>query len=307
MAGGAEGCYATGRRSAKSKRMNLRHVTALALVIACSFFAVPRSVLAVEVSERAVRAVCLFALDPSTQLINNDDERTAMLIRSVEDSTRLSGGKAYLVGKQALSLVSRDPNQCKPFASSAPDSRQGLKAKPFQIPDVSPQEVRGAMEVMCRVYHDPKAFEPTYDNDKVVASTVDAIEAADHIPGWRAYLLWSALLDQYKAIGSFPACSGLPPGGVGRHLMVPPVGRTADGDLVIGINRPLQNWITSRTYDSAEECRHDQGLLRRNLGLVNEPFDYPAAVSGDDATEIIKLLNKHSQCIATDDPRLKEK
>ena len=213
--GGWGSHYATRRKSAKSKRMKTRHFDALALVIACCLLAGPRSALAVEVSESAVRAVCLFAVDPSTQLIDNDDERTAMLVRSVEDATRLSGGQAYLVGKQALSLLSRDPNQCKPFASS---SRQSLKAEPFQIPDVSPQEVAGAMAVMCRVYHDPKASEPSYDYDERVASTVDAIEAADQIPGWRAYLLWSALLNQYKARGSFPACSASP--SVGRCGLV---------------------------------------------------------------------------------------
>ena len=95
---------------------------------------------------------------------------------------------------------------------------------------------------------------------------------------------------------------------VGWYLMVPPVGRNDDGDIVIGIGRPIHDWFTSRTYDSAEECRHDAVLQTRGgpqPELTGKVFFYPTKelATGDDVA-VVELLNKHSQCVATDDPRL---
>ena len=89
---------------------------ALALLLVSDL---PRSALAAEVSENAMRGACLFAVDPSTPLIDDDDVRTAMLVRAVENTTRLSGGQAYLVGKQTLAVVSRDPKRCKRYNDSS--------------------------------------------------------------------------------------------------------------------------------------------------------------------------------------------
>jgi hypothetical protein len=97
---------------------------------------------------------------------------------------------------------------------------------------------------------------------------------------------------------------------VGWYLMVPPMYRTADGDLLIGLSRPLYNWTTSRTYDSAEECRQDAALLAQPKGGPQNKvffFSTEGIVTNDDAAAVIKLLTRHAQCIATDDPRLKEK
>jgi hypothetical protein len=98
---------------------------------------------------------------------------------------------------------------------------------------------------------------------------------------------------------------------VGWYLMVPPVGKNDDGDIVIGIVRPFHDWFISRNYDSAEECRRD-AILQTRSGpkpeLTGKVFFYPTndLAPGDDVA-VVELLNKHAQCIATDDPRLKEK
>ena len=94
---------------------------------------------------------------------------------------------------------------------------------------------------------------------------------------------------------------------VGWYLMVPPIYDTPDGDVMIGLGKPLHDWVISRTYDSAQEC--NAFFLRPRGGLQDKDnvFLFPTAgLNSTDGPLVAQLLGGHARCIATDDPRLKE-
>ena len=81
---------------------------------------------------------------------------------------------------------------------------------------------------------------------------------------------------------------------VGWYLMVPPV----DGQRRTLTNAPLTRWSRVRTFDSEHACKElHASLLKSFKGHTFDNFEQ--AVQADRVF--------HGRCIATDDPRLKEK
>jgi hypothetical protein len=78
---------------------------------------------------------------------------------------------------------------------------------------------------------------------------------------------------------------------VGSYLMMPPTGR----DYPMGnVDAPLSQWVKRPTvYRDREECEH---VLDRHRRLTNSKNK-----------QIAVKFYKQAECIATDDPRLKEK
>jgi hypothetical protein len=81
---------------------------------------------------------------------------------------------------------------------------------------------------------------------------------------------------------------------VGWYLMVPP---TKDANQ-IDPSVPLPKWVVLRAFDTAAACNDAQDQLRYQVSRLN--LQIPVASAASEAAEF-------SQCIASDDPRLKEK
>jgi hypothetical protein len=80
---------------------------------------------------------------------------------------------------------------------------------------------------------------------------------------------------------------------VGWYLMVPP---TKDANQIDPSVR-LPKWIVLRAFDTANACNDTQDQLRYRVSRLNLQIAADAAAS--EAAEF-------SQCIASDDPRLKK-
>ena len=81
---------------------------------------------------------------------------------------------------------------------------------------------------------------------------------------------------------------------IGWYLMVPP---TKDANH-IDPSVPLPKWVVLRAFDTAAACNDAQDQLRYRVSRLN--LQIPVASAASEAAEF-------SQCIASDDPRLKEK
>jgi hypothetical protein len=81
---------------------------------------------------------------------------------------------------------------------------------------------------------------------------------------------------------------------VGWYLMVPP----AKGANQIDPSVPLLKWIVLRAFDTAGACNEAQDQVRYRVSGLN--LQIPVASAASEAAEF-------SQCIASDDPRLREK
>lgn len=83
----------------------------------------------------------------------------------------------------------------------------------------------------------------------------------------------------------------------GRYLMMPPINRDplvpADADMTA----PLTKWTQDGSFDSAAECKREQGRYRDEM---NKPAHHEHYKGEDDRRTF-------SLCIASDDPRLKVK
>jgi hypothetical protein len=90
---------------------------------------------------------------------------------------------------------------------------------------------------------------------------------------------------------------------VGWYLMIPP--RVSDWPvLVFDTNAPLSKWQQGGSFDTAKECNEDK---KRSAGLALQLTD---KLSGEDkhkAMLSVMAMLSGPQCIASDDPRLKEK
>jgi hypothetical protein len=76
-----------------------------------------------------------------------------------------------------------------------------------------------------------------------------------------------------------------------------------DKGVVADIDAPLSHWEVARPFDSADPCDATQKLLvKENSAKIDRdnPPDYSS-------TRAVAIRFVWSQCIATDDPRLKEK
>jgi hypothetical protein len=81
---------------------------------------------------------------------------------------------------------------------------------------------------------------------------------------------------------------------VGWYLMVPPrvIRPQAPGQQTFDYGAPLSRWVVSSAYDTAHECEGARFLNRQGHRQNTDP---------------LKAEFDAAQCIATDDPRLKEK
>ena len=82
---------------------------------------------------------------------------------------------------------------------------------------------------------------------------------------------------------------------VGWYLMVPP---TTDNTVNVDPSVPLPKWVVLRAFDTAAACNDAQDQLRYHTSRLN--LQIPVAAAASEAAEF-------SQCIASDDPRLKGK
>ncbi len=82
---------------------------------------------------------------------------------------------------------------------------------------------------------------------------------------------------------------------VGWYLMAPPFSRSSSGEIGSDLSRPLSEWIPfSSVYDTEADCDKEIDAMNQRAARW--------------AREHHAMLNViHAQCIATDDPRLKEK
>ncbi len=95
---------------------------------------------------------------------------------------------------------------------------------------------------------------------------------------------------------------------VGWYLMMPPVyqnGKEVERDIDIGGGHldetaPLSKWAIVGSFDSAAECEKNL-LAGRDLSVMPEPN------LKSQASQAIKRRWEFAACIASDDPRLKEK
>jgi hypothetical protein len=85
---------------------------------------------------------------------------------------------------------------------------------------------------------------------------------------------------------------------VGWYLMVPPP--QFHSRMPVDPDAPLSKWTVFSSYDSAAECNRDwlEHSKLAKTKLAANPSDEKARI------EFHQLMS--SQCIATDDPRLKE-
>jgi len=89
------------------------------------------------------------------------------------------------------------------------------------------------------------------------------------------------------------------------YLMVPPVA-VYQGNIVIGLRRPLSDWKIAHRYGSAEECQRDlKSLLATGAPSTEQVFTLPLQGLGNDATPVGQLILRHADCVASNDSRLK--
>ena len=81
---------------------------------------------------------------------------------------------------------------------------------------------------------------------------------------------------------------------VGWYLMVLPTDNANHIDPLV----PLPRWVVLRAFDTAAACDEAQDQLRYHVSRLN--VQIPVASAASEAAEL-------SQCVASDDPRLKEK
>jgi hypothetical protein len=86
---------------------------------------------------------------------------------------------------------------------------------------------------------------------------------------------------------------------VGWYLMVPPLYQQTEGKWKLDLHAAINEWQLVDSYDSADACK--QGLSDHLRVMRQGTFANPA----EKPDAIFQLQT--GQCIATDDPRLKDK
>jgi hypothetical protein len=91
---------------------------------------------------------------------------------------------------------------------------------------------------------------------------------------------------------------------VGWYLMVPPIYKIARGQYELDRDAPLTEWINTKGFDSADDCDEGKSLnIKQTSNLLRMTFPK----RGNFSTDPNWRRAFYGQCIATDDPRLKEK
>jgi hypothetical protein len=83
---------------------------------------------------------------------------------------------------------------------------------------------------------------------------------------------------------------------VGWYLMVP------DRDF----GAPISTWVQEGSFDTAAQCTDQQSRVTEMLHDPKEIAEQQSKIKGWQAETALKRIEA-SKCIATDDPRLKEK
>jgi hypothetical protein len=106
---------------------------------------------------------------------------------------------------------------------------------------------------------------------------------------------------------------------VGWYLMVAPLQSRENWDSLVP-NPPFGRWFTRDAFDSADACGKARTELTTRMDNATEE-DYHRWLAGRPSSDellrewsgqyspmsAIRLSNHQAQCVATDDPRLKEK
>jgi len=85
---------------------------------------------------------------------------------------------------------------------------------------------------------------------------------------------------------------------VGWYLMVPPLTK---GQKTYDAAAPLQSWGVFRSFDSAAQCE------TYRASLLEERYRQPTTKEDVALQALVNWPGFRLQCVATDDPRLKEK
>jgi hypothetical protein len=95
---------------------------------------------------------------------------------------------------------------------------------------------------------------------------------------------------------------------IGWYLMVPQVGRR--DPLLLETKKPLSQWETRQSYDTAQECKEAQHKIKAYLDAATAQ----RLKEGESQNEPVSMMLwaeegkiQTSKCIATDDPRLNSK
>ena len=106
---------------------------------------------------------------------------------------------------------------------------------------------------------------------------------------------------------------------VGWYLMLPPLRANDHGEITsLSSYAPLSQWDVSESYDSAAECRAGRAKRVRTMKegpcvFTEGPCDPSGRCHGKEKPcpqsekKLLALQAEFGQCIATDDPRLKQK
>ncbi len=101
---------------------------------------------------------------------------------------------------------------------------------------------------------------------------------------------------------------------VGWYLMLAPQAFDPTGKPLVGIDdrAPLSRWVIVESFENANECQTEVGTLQRaGIKLTKGAPDNAASQvftkSEQRGKWFVGYADLTAQCIATDDPRLKEK
>jgi hypothetical protein len=92
---------------------------------------------------------------------------------------------------------------------------------------------------------------------------------------------------------------------VGWYLMAPPLYKNGKHYIVVR-DAPISHWKIDESFDSAAECQ--QGILDnvRSMRNVAIAAGECSATPGTECNSVLLKRSTLAECIATDDPRLKE-
>jgi len=91
---------------------------------------------------------------------------------------------------------------------------------------------------------------------------------------------------------------------VGWHLMLPPDRGGKDGQVILNPNAPIREWFLAGSFDTADACKQGQA---EGFGHWSDAASKHAGTKQGDKDNAMVAWYNFGRCIATDDPRLREK
>ena len=92
---------------------------------------------------------------------------------------------------------------------------------------------------------------------------------------------------------------------VGWYFIMPPTRTSPKGIVNMDIKAPLSRWQIVGRFDSTKDCNESPDQLRKMQRETENPNISPVENRNEEGA--MNILLAKSQCIASDDPRLKEK